>query len=130
VQDVDGKSGHDALRAMAYAMRSFALERPGLSAATFRSPATDSPEWRQALAELLDTVLGVFAQVGLEGVAAQQALRILRSLVRGIVLSEMAASFSEPLDYKTSYELGIEMFILGLAAFKGPGEGRTGPPEL
>jgi len=43
--DIEGKSGLAALRAMADAMRNFALERPGLSAATFRTTTTDCPEW-------------------------------------------------------------------------------------
>jgi hypothetical protein len=46
-------------------------------------------------------------------------LRILRSLVRGFVLHEMVASFLEPLEHDVSYELGIDMFIAGLAAYRG-----------
>ncbi len=103
---------------MAEAMRNFALEHPGLSAATFRSATTDSPEWREALGELSETALGVFAQVALEGEPAQQALRMLRSLVRGFVLNEMAASFLEQLDYEGSFKLAIDAFIMGLPAFK------------
>jgi hypothetical protein len=114
--DVKDQSGVAALRAMAHAMRDFALEHPGLSAATFRSSTTDSPEWRQALGELLGTANRVLAQVGLEGEPAQQALRMLRSLVRGFVLSEMAASFLELLDYRASFELAIDVFVLGLPA--------------
>lgn len=118
--DIEGKRGLDALRRMALAMRSYALERPGLTAATFRTAITDSPEWRQALAELSQTVFRVFADIGLEDEPAQHALRVLGSFVRGYVLNEMAASFLEPLDYQESYELGIEMFILGLPAFAAP----------
>jgi hypothetical protein len=114
--DVKGKSGVTALRSMAHAMRDFALEHPGLSAATFRSATTDSPEWRQALGELMGTALRVLAQAGLEGEPAQQALRMLRSLVRGFVLSEMAASFLELLDYRASFELAMDVFVLGLPA--------------
>jgi hypothetical protein len=116
--DIAGKSGLAALRAMADAMRNFALEHPGLSAATFRTATTDCPEWRQALAELSQIACGVFAEVSLEGVSAQQALRMLRSLIRGFVLNEMAASFLEPLDYAHSFELAIDAFIMGLPAFK------------
>jgi Tetracyclin repressor-like, C-terminal domain len=115
--DVDGKSGVAALRAMAHSMRNFALEHPGLSAATFRSATTDSPEWRQALGELAETAYRVFAQVALEGEPAQQALRMLRSLIRGFVLSEMVGSFLEPLDYGVSFELAIDAFVVGLSAF-------------
>ena len=116
--EVEGKSGADALRAMALGMRSYALERPGLSAATFRNPVIDSPEWREAGSELAQTVFGVFAQIGLEGEQAQHALRMLRSLVRGFVLNEMALSFLDSLDYQRSYELAIEVFIQGLSVLR------------
>src|SRR5580704_14564856 len=44
---VEGKPGEAALRAMALAMRAYAHDRPGLSAATFRNPIVDSLEWRR-----------------------------------------------------------------------------------
>jgi Tetracyclin repressor-like, C-terminal domain len=116
--DVKDKAGVVALRAMAHSMRDFALEHPGLSAATFRSATTDSPEWRQALRELLETAHRILAQVELEGEPAQQALRMLRSLVRGFVINEMAASFLEPLDYAVSFGLAVDAIVLGLSAFK------------
>jgi hypothetical protein len=118
--DVKDKIGVAALRAMAHSMRDFALQHPGLSAATFRSATTDSPEWRHALGELLETVFRVLAQVKLEGEPAQQALRMLRSLVRGFVLNEMGATFLEPLDYTGSFELAIDAYVLGLPAFHAP----------
>lgn len=86
-------SGVAAVRAMAGAMRNYALDHPGLSAATFRTSTTDSPEWRQALLDVSEIVFRVFAEVDLDGEPAQHALRMLRSLVRGFVLNEMAASF-------------------------------------
>jgi hypothetical protein len=105
---------------MAHSMRDFALEHPGLSAATFRSATTDSPEWRQALSELAQTAFRVLAQVGLDGEPAQQALRMLRSLIRGFVLNEMVGSFLEPLDLGVSFELAVDAFVLGLPAFTPP----------
>jgi hypothetical protein len=101
---------------MAYAIRKYALERPGLSAATFRDPATDSPEWQDAGSRLAQTVSRVFAELGFEGEQSQHALRILRSLIRGFVIHEMAASYLESLEYERSYELAIDVFIRGLPA--------------
>ena len=119
--EIAGKNGQEAFRAMVLAMRSFALERPGLSAATFRSPSTDTPEWRQAFYDLSEIIMRVFSEVGLVGEPAQHALRALRSFVRGFVLNETAGSFLDPLDCQLSYELGIEMLILGFPAFAEPG---------
>ena len=91
-------------------MRRYALERPGMSAATFRNPEIDSPEWRAAQMQLARVVFAIFAQLGIKGEQAQHALRIMRSFVRGFVLHEMGASFLEPLEHDQSYEIGIEAF--------------------
>jgi hypothetical protein len=117
-QGIAGKHGADALRGLMLGMRRYALERPGMSAATFRSAQTDCPEWRDAQMQLAALVFSVFAQLGIRGEAAFHALRILRSFVRGFVLHEMGASFLEPLEHDDSYELGIEMFIEGLAVLR------------
>jgi hypothetical protein len=115
---IAGKTGTDAMRGMMHSMRRYALDRPGMSAATFRSAETDCSEWRAAQRELATVVLGVFAELGVHGDRAQHALRILRSFVRGFVLHEIGASFLESLDHDQSFELGIEMFIEGLAVFR------------
>jgi Tetracyclin repressor-like, C-terminal domain len=112
--DIAGKSGTDALRAAMMSMRRYALERPGMSAATFRNPDIDSPEWRAAQMELAMVLFGIFAQLGIRGENAQHALRIARSFVRGFVLREMGASFLEPLEHDQSYAIGVEVFIEGL----------------
>lgn len=117
-QAIAGKTGAEALRAMMFAMRAYALDRPGMSAATFRTPETDSPEWRAAAMELGAVVLGVFGQLGVRGENAQHALRILRAIVRGFVLHEMGASFLEPLSHDQTYELTIKVFTEGLAVLR------------
>ena len=117
-QGIAGKSGADAMHGMMHSMRRYALDRPGMSAATFRSAGTDCPEWHAAQRELGAVVLGVLAGLGVHGEDALHALRILRSFVRGFVLHEIGASFLELLDHDQSYELGIEMFIQGLAVFR------------
>jgi hypothetical protein len=115
--DIKDRKGPDALRAMANAMRNFALEHPGLSSATFRNPTSDCSDWRQASTELAQLAFQVLREVGVEDGQAEQALRILRSLVRGFVISEMAASFFvEPSEYQRTFDLGIEMFIMGVPA--------------
>lgn len=115
-REIAGKSGADALRAAMQGMRRYALERPGLSAATFRNPEIDSPEWRAEQTKLGGIMFAIFGQLGVTGEQAQHALRILRSFVRGFVLHEMGASFLEPLDHELSYQHGIDIFIEGLRA--------------
>jgi hypothetical protein len=115
---VEGKAGEEALRAVAFAMRAYAHDRPGLSAATFRNSILDSPEWRREGESLGRFVLGVLAGVGLTGHPATHALRILRALVRGFVLHEMAFSFLEPLDYDETYGIAVDVYIHGLSALQ------------
>ena len=103
---------------MAIAMRSFAHERPGLAAATFRSPAADSDAWRREGELLGATSLGVFSRAGLDGEAGLTALRILRALVRGFVLHEMSSSFLEGVDYDETYAAALKVFIRGLDALR------------
>jgi hypothetical protein len=115
--DIKDRNGSDAFRAMANAVRNFALEHPGLSSATFRNPVSDCPDWRQAGAELAEVAIHVLHEIGVPDESAEQALRILRSLVRGFVISEMAASFFvEPLEYQRTFDLGIAMYIKGVSA--------------
>ena len=110
------KTGHEALRSVARAMRSFALERPGISAATFRSPVTDSEEWRNALEDARRFMMSILAECGVHDRAADHALAILRSLVRGFVINEVIDSFLEQNSYDALYENAIALFIAGLPA--------------
>jgi hypothetical protein len=114
VRDIGNMTGNDAVRAMAMAMRAFAHERPGLSAATFRNSITDSPEWRRE-GELLGAVaVKTFESAGLNREQAVNALQILRALVRGFVIHEMAASFLDTVDYDQMYATAVDVFIRGL----------------
>src|SRR3954454_3585835 len=110
----ENKRSFDALRAAAHTMRFYALERPAMSAATFRTPTTDTPEWRAAVEGLRVFMTRILCDCGLRGNAAEQALRILRSLVRGFVVHEVMDSFCDPVSYDECYDNAIEMFITGL----------------
>lgn len=52
----------------------------------------------------------------MHGAAADQALRILRCIVRGFVLHEVMDSFFDPASYDESYESAIRVFITGLSS--------------
>jgi Tetracyclin repressor-like, C-terminal domain len=111
-----GKTSRQTLKSVARAMRYYALERPALYTATFRTPATDCPEWREAYGQFGELMRGVFAECGLHDSAADQALHILRSLVRGYVLHEITDSFLHIHSHEESYEKAIDVFIAGLSA--------------
>lgn len=112
---VEGKAQLDAVRAMAHAMRSFALGSPGLAVASFRDPDVDNSESQKAAGQLAQVVLRVFGDAGINGTAARHAIRILKSLVRGFVLNEMSAPVARPIEYQKSYVFAVEMFVRGLS---------------
>jgi len=116
--EIGDATGDDAIRAMARAMRAFAHERPGLSAATFRNATTDSPEWRREHQLLGAVALSAFESAELNREQAINALLMLRTLVRGFVLHEMAASFLDTVDYDRLYAMTVEVFIRGLDALR------------
>lgn len=95
-------------------MRAYALQRPGPSAAGFRTPATDYPEWHEAYEQTRKFMIGLFAECGLYGGTADEALHILRSLVRGFVLHEVMNSFLHVHSYNETYENAIDAFLTGL----------------
>ena len=114
----ENKKSFEALRAAAHAMRLYALERPAMFAATFRTPITDTAEWRTAVDSLWVFMIGILSECGLRDKAADEALRILRSLVRGFVLHEVMDSFFDPASYDECYDNAIEVFIAGLPALR------------
>jgi hypothetical protein len=125
--ETSGHHGDDAIRAMAIAMRAFAHQRPGLAAATFRNPVTDSDAWRREGELLGAAALGVFRRAGLDQDASVSALRILRALVRGFVMHEMSASFLDGVDYDQAYAVALAVFIRGLDAIR-PSSSVSDPP--
>lgn len=111
-----GKDGEDAIAAIAHAMRRYGLERPALSAAAFRTAAADCPEWREAHERLHTFITDALARCGLADEAAEHALDMLRSLVRGYVLHEVMHTFIGVDSYDESFDSAVRVFVAGLPA--------------
>lgn len=109
-----GKTGEAAVRAIIHGMRDFAHLRPGISAATFRSQTSDSPEWQRAAADLAEWTRGLLAGIGLTKRSSQEALRLIRAFVRGFVMHEMQGSFLDNPDIEESFSFGVEILLRGL----------------
>ena len=116
----EGKRADEALHAVAHAIRGYALERPALSAAAFRTAAADCPEWRKAHENLHTFMMDILADCGLLGQPAEEALNILRSLIRGYVLNEMMHTLIGVYSYERSFENAIRVFVAGLPALMPP----------
>ncbi len=109
-----GKSGPDALFAIADAYRRFAKEHPGLYAASLRAPAPDDAPLIEAADDTLAIIHAVLAPYGLDEAAEIHAIRAFRSLVHGFVSLELAGGFGMPYDLEESYHTLVRLLILGL----------------
>lgn len=93
-----GRSGLDALQAMAGAYRDYALAAPGRYAATLRAASADDEPHRAAADRVLQVVSGVLREYALDGDDMIDAIRAVRSALHGFVDLELAGGFGLPRD--------------------------------
>ncbi|GAA4596224.1 TetR/AcrR family transcriptional regulator [Planotetraspora phitsanulokensis] len=109
-----GRSGPDAVHAIADAYRRWALDHPGRYVATVRAPAADDEEDRSASDEALQILLDVLSGFGLSDARAIDAARTLRSALHGFVSLESAGGFGLPREVSRSYRFLVDTLIAGL----------------
>jgi AcrR family transcriptional regulator len=109
-----GKSGEQALYAIADAYRQLAKEHPGLYAASLRAPDPDDIALTAAAADVLSIIHAVLAPYGLQHEAEVHAIRAFRSLAHGFVSLEVAGAFGMPVAIDESYRVLVRLLLLGL----------------
>ena len=109
-----GRSGLDALAAMADAYRTYAKKHPGRYAATVSAPAPDDVEHEQVALDILGTVAAVLDGYHLAGDDEIHAIRGLRALMHGFVSLEAAGGFAMPQDLDESYHRLVDGFAESL----------------
>lgn len=119
-----GRSGSDALVAVAEAYRGYAQEHPGRYAATLAAPLKDNHEHVQAAAAVLRVVEAILDGYGLTGDDTVDAIRSLRALLHGFVSLEAAGGFRMPVDVDRSYDRLVAGFDATLRSWA---EGATAP---
>lgn len=113
-RSVIGKSGDEAVFALAEAYRRFAREHPGLYSASLRAPRTDEPEYERVSAEILMVVHAVLERYHLDEVAEVHAIRALRSVLHGFISLELAGGFGMPINLEESFHVLVRLLVLGL----------------
>ncbi len=98
-----GKSGTDALLAMAETYRTFAKKHPGRYAACVLAPLPGDEEYLQVATAVVEIVAAVLSGYGLAGDDAIHAIRGLRALMHGFVSLEAVGGFAMPQDLDESY---------------------------
>lgn len=112
-----GRSGDDAVRALAMAYRDWARAHPGRYEATVRAPHPDDAEGIRSSAAVVDVVLAVLAGYGLRGEAAIDATRALRAALHGFVSIELAHGFGLAQDVDRSFALMVDAMTRSLATW-------------
>ncbi len=120
-----GKSGDEAVFAVADAYRAFVKAHPGLQVAMSRPSATahqgpGDDELESSNRQLLGVAVGLLGEYQLSEDDTIHALRMLRSLIHGFVMLETTGSFEMGYDLDTSYRWAIETYIRGLAGAARP----------
>jgi AcrR family transcriptional regulator len=112
-----GRSGADALRAMAQAYRTYIKSAPGLYLSSLRASGNEQEPDRARQAEeerALGVSMAVMASFGLQGDEAIHAVRALRSVVHGFATLEVAGGFGIPLEVDESFRRLIDLLVRGL----------------
>jgi AcrR family transcriptional regulator len=119
-----GKSGPDALMAVAQAYRAYIKEFPGLYMASLRAARTRTPvdvELKKAEDQAVKIAMAVVGSFGLSGDEGLHAVRGLRSIVHGFATLELGGGFGLPLDCDESFRRLVNVFIGGLQHPKSKG---------
>jgi AcrR family transcriptional regulator len=102
-----GRSGREALRAIAAEMRAYAAENPGLYELSVQA-RPDDEEYAQASMRPVEPVLAVLRAYDLEGDEAIHAARTLRAALHGFVSLERVGGFGLDVDADASFEWLVE----------------------
>lgn len=108
---VAGRSGSDALKALATAYRAYAIEHPGVYMALQRAEDVAGDE---DAAALLDVVLAVLRGYALGDDDAVHAARVVRAALHGFISLEAGGGFGIPLDLDQSFTLLVATLDRGL----------------
>jgi AcrR family transcriptional regulator len=112
-----GRSGADAVRAVAVAYRSYALDRPGRYPATQRVPDPADPAHVTAGERAVYTVFAVLHGYDITGDDAIDATRFVRSALHGFVSLEVNGGFGLPQDVDRSFDRLVSSLDVALRAW-------------
>ncbi|MFC8732756.1 TetR-like C-terminal domain-containing protein [Luteimicrobium sp. NPDC057192] len=112
-----GRSGPDALRSLARAIRGYAVAHPGRYAATQVAPdpsSADDLELSAAGADVVAIVAATLRGFDLDEARTVDVVRAVRSGVHGFVSLELGGGFGLPDDVDASYDVLVEILVDGL----------------
>jgi AcrR family transcriptional regulator len=99
-----GRSGADAVRALAVAYRGYAQRHPGRYLTTQWVPDADDPDHVAAGDRAVGTIYAILRGYGLSSDGAVHAARALRSALHGFIALEHGGGFGPPRDVDLSFD--------------------------
>jgi len=109
-----GRSGRDALEAVANTWRAYARAHPGIYAAAQVVTDLEAPEAAAASTAALDVIYAVLRGYGLEDDEATHAARTVRSTLHGFISLETGNGFGFDLDLDESFAYLVSTLDHGL----------------
>ena len=106
-----GRSGMQAVHAVAQAYREYVHERPNVYATTLRAPETGDLEMQAVSERIFEIVRATLSAFDLSGEDEIHAMRALRSIVHGFATLELAGGFGLPLDRDESFRRLVEQLF-------------------
>jgi AcrR family transcriptional regulator len=116
-----GRSGREALHAIAGAYRAYAATHPARCAASVRAPDLDDPEHLAAGEAAVGVLSAVLSGYGIDGDDMIHAIRSLRVILHGFVTLEAAGGFGLPQSVDDTFARMIGSFD---ATLSRPGSDR------
>jgi AcrR family transcriptional regulator len=109
-----GRSGADALGAIARAYRAYARAHPGRYTATVSAPAPGDEEVAAVARRAVEVIVAVLATWSFGEEEVLHRVRVIRSALHGFVAIEAEGGFGLPLDLDESFDLMLAMLVAGL----------------
>jgi len=115
-----GRSGRDALHAIAAAYRAYAKAHPGRYAASVRAPAPDDAEHIAASDAVVAVAAAVLAGYRISGPDVVDAIRSLRSALHGFVALETAGGFGLPQSVDATFNRLVDALDTAFTSWAAP----------
>jgi AcrR family transcriptional regulator len=119
-----GRARDDALVAIAWAWRAWALDHPGRYQASQRGAAPGDAEHEQVARRSIGVVGAVIDGYGLDGDDAIDAIRVYRAALHGFIALEADHGFAFPNDVDRSFDRLVHALVRALSSWStvsGPG---------
>lgn len=123
-----GRSGEEAVRAAAVALRGYAHMHPGRYASTQVAPhlaESADAELAARAGETVQVLSAALRAFGLPDDANVDAIRILRSSLHGFISLELGGGFGLPDDLDRTFDCLVAVVVTGLEAMAAQGAGEV-----